>query len=137
MYVLIVRCYCYYYYHHHCYFLIIMFQYMYCNSINVVYYFKHYCLHAVSLPPASDLGRNTRAANLRTSTNIVDFRGFDSSGILILRGGIVLSTGSGSIGDFPESLSQQILVGIILVGRLGVGLFSSQRALTRILCGKF
>ena len=26
-----------------------------------------------------------------------------------------------SIGNFPESLSQQILVGIILVGRLGVG----------------
>ena len=25
-----------------------------------------------------------------------------------------------SIGDFPESLSQQILVGIMLVGRLGV-----------------
>ena len=36
-------------------------------------------------------------ANLRT--NIVDFRGFDSSTILILRGGILIS-----IGDFPEML---------------------------------
>ena len=52
-------------------------------------------------------------ANLRT--NIVDFRGFDSSIILILRGGIPRPTG-----DFPESLSQAILVGIMFVGRLGV-----------------
>ena len=48
-------------------------------------------------------------------TNIMDFRGFDSSIILILRGGILMS-----IGDFPESLSQAILVGVMLVGRLGV-----------------
>ena len=34
-------------------------------------------------------------------TNIVDFGGFDSSTILILRGGILTC-----IGDFPESLSQ-------------------------------
>ena len=34
---------------------------------------------------------------------------------LIIRGGILMS-----IGDFPESLSQAILVGIMLVGRLGV-----------------
>ena len=45
----------------------------------------------------------------------MDFGGFDSNIILILRGGILMS-----IGDFPESLSQAILVGIILVGRLGV-----------------
>ena len=51
--------------------------------------------------------------NLRT--NIMDFRGFDSSIILILRGGILMS-----IEDFPKSLSQTILVGIMLVGRLGV-----------------
>ena len=49
------------------------------------------------------------------STNIMDFRGFDSSIILILRGGIRMS-----IGDFPECLSHAILVGIMLVGRLGV-----------------
>ena len=48
------------------------------------------------------------------STNIVDFRGFDSSIILIQRGGIPRP-----IGNFPESLSQAILVGIMLVGRLG------------------
>ena len=48
-------------------------------------------------------------------TNIVDFRGFDSSAILIWRGGIPRS-----IGDFLESLSQAMLVGVMLVGRLGV-----------------
>ena len=51
--------------------------------------------------------------NLRTK--ILDFRGLDSSIILNLKGGILRSTG-----DFPEILSQAILVGIILVGRLGV-----------------
>ena len=55
----------------------------------------------------------TCTANLRTK--ILDFRGFDSSIILILRGGILRP-----IGNFPESLSQAILVGIMLVGRLGV-----------------
>ena len=52
-------------------------------------------------------------ANLRAQ--ILDFRGFDSSRILILRGGIIMS-----IGNFLESLSQAILVGRFLVGRLGV-----------------
>ena len=51
-------------------------------------------------------------ANLRTK--ILDFRGFDSSIISILRGGVLMS-----IGEFPESLSQAILAGIISVGRLG------------------
>ena len=45
---------------------------------------------------------------------IVDSRGFDSSRILMLRGGILTS-----IGNFPEVLSQQILAGIILGGRSG------------------
>ena len=45
----------------------------------------------------------------------MDFRGFDPSVILILRGGILMS-----IGNFLESLRQAILVGIMLVGRLGV-----------------
>ena len=53
-------------------------------------------------------------ANLRTE--ILDFRGFDSSRILILSGGILMSIGI-SLGIS----SQGILVGIILVGRLGVG----------------
>ena len=37
---------------------------------------------------------------------ITDFRGFDSGRILIIRGGSLRS-----IGSFPESLSQAILVG--------------------------
>ena len=48
-------------------------------------------------------------------TNIVDFGGFDSSIMFCLMGGIPRP-----IGDFPESLSQAMLVGIMLVGRLGV-----------------
>ena len=45
----------------------------------------------------------------------MDFRGFDSSTVLILRGGIPRPTG-----NFPESLSQAILVGVMAVGGLGV-----------------
>ena len=48
-------------------------------------------------------------------TSIVDFRGFDLSMILSLRGGI-----HRPMGDFLESLSQTMLVGVMLVGRLGV-----------------
>ena len=55
----------------------------------------------------------TPTANL--CTKILDFRGFDSSRILNSRGGIPRP-----IGDFPEGLSQAILVGIMLVGKLGV-----------------
>ena len=51
-------------------------------------------------------------ANLRT--NIMYFRGFDSSRILVLRGG-----SPRPIGNSQEIISQHILVGIILVGRLG------------------
>ena len=51
-------------------------------------------------------------ANLRT--NIMNFRGFDSSQILISKGGILMS-----IWDFPERLSQAILVGIMSAGRSG------------------
>ena len=45
----------------------------------------------------------------------MDFGGFDSSTILNLRGGIPWP-----IGDLPESLSQAMLVGTMLAGRLGV-----------------
>ena len=45
----------------------------------------------------------------------MDFRGFDSSIIFKLRGGIPRP-----IGNLPESLSQAILVGITLVGKLAV-----------------
>ena len=65
------------------------------------------------------------AANLRTK--ILDFRGFGSSVVLSLRGGVLMS-----IGNFPESLSQQILVAMLLVGRLGVSsLFARMCALCR------
>ena len=50
-------------------------------------------------------------------TSIMDFRGLDSSIILISSGGILMS-----IGNFPESLSQAMLVGVMLVGGLGVTL---------------
>ena len=46
---------------------------------------------------------------------ILDCRGFDSGIISSMRIGILMP-----IGNFLEILSQQILVGIILVGRLGV-----------------
>ena len=52
-------------------------------------------------------------SNLRTK--IVDFRGFDSNTILIQRGGIPRP-----MGNFPEGLSQAMLLRIFLVGRLGV-----------------
>ena len=48
-------------------------------------------------------------------TNIVDFGGFDSSTILSLWGEIPRP-----IGDLPESLTQAMLVGVMLVGRLGI-----------------
>ena len=48
-------------------------------------------------------------------TKIMDFRGFDSRIILIVRGGILRS-----VEDFPEMLSQRTLVGTILVRRLAV-----------------
>ena len=52
-------------------------------------------------------------ADLRTK--ILDIGGFDSKVILQLRGDIFMS-----IGDSPENMSQRILAGRILVGRLGV-----------------
>ena len=66
-------------------------------------------------------------------TKITDFRGFDSSIVLMLRGGIPRP-----IGKFPESFSQAILIGVILVGRLGVtestrGQPASQQPLTAII----
>ena len=54
-------------------------------------------------------------ATANPRTNIIDFRGFDSNIILNLRGELFRP-----IGDFPESASQAMLVGIMLVGRLGV-----------------
>ena len=66
-----------------------------------------------SSPSASRSRTKRNTANPRTK--ILDFRGFDSSIISISRGGIPRP-----IGDFPKSLSQAILAGIISVGRSGV-----------------
>ena len=52
----------------------------------------------------------------RFRTKILDFRGLDPNIILVLRGGILLSTG-----DLLENLNQHILAGMLLVGRLGIG----------------
>ena len=65
---------------------------------------------AAVAPTLAALAAMAATAYLRTE--ILDFRGFDSSRILILRGGIPRPIGN------SESLSQEILAGIILVGRL-------------------
>ena len=56
------------------------------------------------------LGMGMGTPNL--PTNIMDFGGFDSRLMLSLKGGILMS-----IGKLPESLSQAMLVGVILVYR--------------------
>ena len=66
------------------------------------------------------LGVFSRLVTASLRTKIMDFGGFDTSRILSVRGGILMSKG-----NFPESLSQGILVGILLVGRLGVALWSN------------
>ena len=66
--------------------------------------------HYGQAPP--ECREHSRTADLRTK--ILDLRGFDPGRILFLMGGILMS-----VGNFPEGLSQHILVGIILVGRLG------------------
>ena len=58
----------------------------------------------------------TPTANLRTK--ILDFGGFDSSIIFIIRGGIMVS-----VGKVSAIWSREILVGLILVWRLGVQSF--------------
>ena len=73
----------------------------------------HYTLYTVHCKLCTrSLRAFSSTANLRT--NIMDFRGFDSNIIIIIRGGIPRP-----IGNLPECLSRAILVGIMLVGRLG------------------
>ena len=60
------------------------------------------------------LSVQTTSATASLRTDILDFRDFDSSRILISRGGILMSTGIS-----PEVLGRRILAGIILVGGLG------------------
>ena len=79
------------------------------------YIYIYTCIHiSSSFEPAAlfsaALFAEPSAANLRT--NAMGFGGFI---ILILRGGTPRP-----IGNFLESSSQAILVGIMLVGRLGV-----------------
>ena len=67
---------------------------------------------------AGPLPAGTRPVHLwpvSLRTKILDLRGFDSSIILILRSGILMS-----MVNFQESLSQRILVWRILVWRLAV-----------------
>ena len=64
---------------------------------------------------ASARARAAPVSTVNFRTNILDVRGFYSSISLILRGGIPRL-----IGNLPESLSQAILVRIMLVGRSGV-----------------
>ena len=65
-------------------------------------------------PSAAALNERSQAMSCygHLRTKVLDFRGFDSSRIFILRGGIPRP-----IGSFPESLSQGILVRIISKGR--------------------
>ena len=77
-----------------------------------IYIYIHIHIHIDRLDVASAPG-SLSTANLRAK--IMDFRGFDSCIILMLRGGIPRP-----IGNFPESLNQAILVVIIIVTRLGV-----------------
>ena len=57
--------------------------------------------------------RPVRFGFLFLPVTLLDFRGFDSSRIWILRGGILMS-----VGNFSEGLSQRISVGRLLAGRL-------------------
>ena len=82
------------------------------QTINTQKHNKQQDAHGMRIRRGWPRSRVQATANLHTK--ILDLRGFDSSIILILRGGIRMS-----IGNIPESLSQAILIGIILVGRLG------------------
>ena len=105
------------------------YYYYYCEHHYYYYYYRYLCVGALKGPPwarlnpvrdgwplALDRARGKDSpmsggtANL--PTKILDSRGFDSSIILILRGGILMP-----IGNLLEMLSQGILVGIILVIR--------------------
>ena len=105
--------YLYLYIHIHTYMYVYVYIYIYTCLYVCIYIYIYIYMYArpqpasdeKSLAPVSQL---MGTANLRT--NIMDFRGFDSSLILILRGGIPRP-----IGNFLEALSRAILVGIITV----------------------
>ena len=81
----------YHYYYHHCNIIIII--------IIIIYYYHIIIIICI-----------TSKANL--CTKLLDFREFDSNIIFILGGGIPRP-----IGNLPDILSQQILVGRFLIGR--------------------
>ena len=95
-----------------------------CHMLSHVVHMLFTFLHGSSLGGIAALLRRPRLSRLgplarrnataHLPTNIVDLRGFDSSIMLFLRGGILMS-----IRNFPDNLSQAFLVGIMLVGRLG------------------
>ena len=89
------------------------------SSSSYSYYYCYHHYHYVQ-------GRN---AYLRPTSvlRILDVRGFGSSRILIMRGGILTSVGE----IFPAVLSQRILVRIVLVGRLGAPQRNVARDVTR------
>ena len=61
----------------------------------------------IALP--AQKGTSSKMGTPNLPTNMVDFGGFHSSIMLCLRGGILMS-----IGNSPESLSQAMLVGVML-----------------------
>ena len=69
----------------------------------------------MALVGGSGVGAWQKGVTPSLPTNVVGFRGFDLSIILILRGGILMP-----VGDFPENLSRAMLVGTMSVGGLGV-----------------
>ena len=98
-----------------------------------IYIYIYIYIHAGGRPEveglrlriASPQGRVPRKCTSTPNppTNIAGFRGLDSSIILILRSGIPRP-----IGDLPESLSRAMLVGTMLVERLGVRAYDDDRA---------
>ena len=90
--------------------------YIYIYTYIYIYIYTYICCNpgpCVGAARSMSLWRTVAPASLRAKT--LDFGGFDSSRILILRGGIPMSKG-----NFLEMLSQRISAGIILAGRLGV-----------------
>ena len=91
---------------------------MQCICICMYRYIYIYKLTATLLAPAAALSCECLRSTCLTPnlpTKIVGFRGFDSSIMLCLRGGIARP-----VGNFPESLTPAMLEGVMLVGRLGV-----------------
>ena len=82
----------------------------------------HIYVYIYNLRSGWDDTSGLRFLTVNLRTKILAFRGFDSSRILIVRGGFLMS-----IGNSHEIVSQAILAGIILVGRLGVAVVSLSR----------